>query len=73
MTALQGAAVTIKMMATWLLGGVLNEIERRCARRYTDEQYAREWDETHAAWIASLDAKLATIGATRSGGSDGAA
>jgi hypothetical protein len=59
--ALQRAAVEIKMIAMWMLGGVLNELERRCAHHYCEEQYAREWDEMHAAWMTSLDAKLAAV------------
>jgi hypothetical protein len=57
-TDLRRTARVIEIVASWLLGGVLNEIERRYARSCTDEDYAREWNETHAAWMASLEAKL---------------
>jgi hypothetical protein len=66
-TALQGAVAMIVCVAKWMLGGVLTEIERRCQGRYTEEQYQREWRETHAAWMASMEARLADQAALDSG------
>jgi hypothetical protein len=56
-TEMQWGITLITLMASWLLGKVLHEID--CRRRHTDEDYQREWDETHAAWMARLDAQLA--------------
>jgi hypothetical protein len=49
----------ITVTAECLLGGLLKEIDRRCARGYTEEQYQREWSVTHAAWMAWLEAQRA--------------
>jgi hypothetical protein len=57
-TELQNVAVLIRITGMYLLGHVLTELDHRCQRDYTEEKYQREWDETHAAWMARLDAQL---------------
>lgn len=66
---LQDTAGSIIVEALRLLGHVLGEIERRCARGYTEEQYRREWGETHAAWMAKVDILKAEIEARRAAAS----
>lgn len=56
---LHGGAVMMRTIAMWLLGAVLNEYERRCAASYTEEKFRQQWQETHAAWIVRLEARLA--------------
>jgi Protein of unknown function (DUF3102) len=50
---------TMHVLAGTLVGGILNEIDRR--NRINDETYEREWRETHARWMAHLKAKLAEV------------
>jgi hypothetical protein len=61
MIKLQGVVAAINLWLMWLLGGVLNEIDHRCKRGYTEEQYQREWKETHTAWMAWAHAQLAEL------------
>jgi hypothetical protein len=59
MGAMRRAIYQVEVLATWMLGGVLNEMERR--KHISDEQYAKERDETHQHVMARLDEKLAAL------------
>jgi hypothetical protein len=53
---------TLHILSMWLIGKVLIEIKYRFDLPDDDgERYAREWHETHALWMARLDADLAAL------------
>jgi Protein of unknown function (DUF3102) len=59
MRSMHGAIAVVTCDAMWLLGNVLNEID---ARKYiSDEDYEREWQETHAQVMARLEEKRAAL------------
>jgi hypothetical protein len=59
MTALQDAITTIELVASWSIGGILKELEHR--DKITEEQYSKEWDETHQHVMARLHQKVADL------------
>jgi Protein of unknown function (DUF3102) len=59
MRSMQAAIAVVHLDAMWMLGGVLKEMEYRDT--ISDERYEREWEETHSAVMAQLDAKLAEV------------
>jgi hypothetical protein len=57
MEALLAGIVEVKLRAMWLLGAVLNELGHR--KQISDEQYDKEWNETHQHVMAQLDQQTA--------------
>jgi Protein of unknown function (DUF3102) len=57
MLDLQRAIIEIKLLSTWLLGGLLNEIRYR--DEISDKRYEREWTKTHQRLMAHLDQEIA--------------
>jgi hypothetical protein len=56
LNGLQNITGEIIIEAMCLLGTVLNEIEHRRKRGYTEDKYQHEWEETHTAWMVELKA-----------------
>jgi Protein of unknown function (DUF3102) len=57
MRAMQNAIAIVQVRMMRMVGGMLNELERR--ETISEEQYAREWNETHQQVMARLDQKEA--------------
>jgi hypothetical protein len=65
MSDMLAAIEHLTLLASILVGRLLKEAKYRFDHR--EEQLSREFDETHAAWMASLEAKRAEIKHQRAG------
>jgi hypothetical protein len=64
------AIEALKILSMWLTGKLLTEIKYRFdLPDDDDERYQHEWHETHAAWMASLEAAMTGIKHQREGAS----
>jgi hypothetical protein len=53
------AIVKVELVATWMLGNILNEIKDR--DHISDDRYEKEWNETHQHVMARIDRKVADL------------
>ena len=59
MRDVQNAIGILHVNAVWLIGGIFNEMQHR--ETISDDQYTKEWDETHRHVMAVLEKRLAEL------------